>query len=319
MKTVGRNTLKLTVLLSLILFSLSYAQTTYPITVRHEAGETTIEAKPERIVTLSEEVAELVAVLGEKSVGHATRRPAGAEIGEGLNLDTPLADTLSEATFVGEVGEPSLEAILGTDPDLILAYADEGNFMASGGHEQLSAIAPTLVFSFAADGEISWVEPLRKTALALDKTEEADAYIADFETQLRDLAASFAPIIAETPTMSYFFWPNPEANFILGPNHYFAPILTRLGFDIHVPEGVELQGGVSGPMSLEALANLETDVVMALRLVPGTGEEPARIPAEELVQQSGIPYVRYPLPPLESQAGPVTDLVRAEKLLELMQ
>lgn len=306
------------VLLSLTVLSLSYAQTTYPITIQHEAGETTIEVKPTRIVTLSEEVAELAAVLGEKPVGHATRRPVGAGVGETLALDTPLAETLSDAVFVGEVGEPSLEAILAADPDLILVYTNEGNFMANGGYEQLSAIAPTLAFSFVADGEISWLEPLRKTALALDKTDAAEAYIADFNAQLDTLAGDFAPIVAATPVMSFFFWPSPEANIILGPNHYFAPILTRLGFDISVPEGVELRGGVSGMMSLESLADLDADVVMALRLVLTVGEEPAPVPAEDLIRQSGLPYVRYPLPPLEGQAGPITDLVRARTLLELM-
>lgn len=310
---------KFAVLLSLILLTLSHAQTSYPVTITHEVGETTIEARPERIVTLSEEVAELVAVLGEKPVGHATRRPTGAGVGDTLRVNTPLAEALSEAAFAGEVGKPSLEVIVGTDPDLILVYTNEGNFMANGGYEQLSAIAPTLAFSFASDGEISWHEPLRKTALALGKSEAAEAYIADFNAQLDELATSFAPIVEARPTMSFFFWPSPDANFVLGPNHYFAPVLKRLGFDIHVPEGVELQGGVSGMMSLEALANLESDVVMALRLVPAVGEEPAPVPAEDLVRQSGIPYVRYPLPPLEGQAGPITDLVRARTLLELMR
>lgn len=306
-------------LLFALIVSLSFAQTTYPITITHEAGETTIPARPERIVTLSEEVAELVAVLGEQPVGHATRRPAGANLGEQLSLNTPLAEALSEATFVGEVGEPSLEAIVATNPDLIIVYTNEGNFMANGGYEQLSAIAPTVAFSFVASGEISWYEPLRQTARILDKSAEAEAYITEFDNQLSALADDFAPIVAEMPTITFFFWPNPEVNAILGPNHYFAPILDRLGFTIDVPEGIQLRNSVSGMMSLESLADLDADFVMALRLVRSVGESPAPVPAEDLVRQSGIPYVAYPLPPLEGQAGPITDLVRARTLLALMQ
>lgn len=308
------------VLLSFVFCTVvAFAQTSYPVTIEHEAGETTIDTKPTRIVTLSEEVAELVAVLGEKPVGHATRRPVGVEVGGTLSLSTPLAEALAEAAFVGEVGEPSLEAILQTDPDLIIVYTNEGNFMANGGYEQLSAIAPTLAFSFVASGEISWYEPLRKTALALDKSAEAEAYIEDFVAQLDGLAEDFASIVASAPTMSFFFWPNPEVNAILGPNHYFAPILQRVGFNIHVPDNIELRGGVSGMMSLESLADLEADVVMALRLVRDVGDDPQPVPAEDLVKQSGMTYIAYPLPPLEGQAGPITDLVRARTLLELMQ
>lgn len=300
-------------------FSLGLAQTSYPISIEHEAGQTTIATKPVRIVTLSEEVAELVAVLDEKPVGHASRRPTGANLGETLHLNTPLTTALSEATFVGEVSEPSLEAILQTDPDLIIVYMNEGNFMANGGYEQLSAIAPTLAFSFVANGEISWYEALRKTALALDKTAEAEAYIEHFNSQLDDLAEAFKPIVSATPRMSFFFWPNAEVNAILGPNHYFAPILERLGFEIQVPEAAMLQNGVSGMLSLEALSEIDADIVMALRLVSNVGEVPNPVPAETLIEQSGIPYIAYPLPPLEAQAGPITDLVRARALWELMR
>ncbi|MEM6431475.1 MAG: hypothetical protein AAF708_19715, partial [Deinococcota bacterium] len=70
---------------------------------------------------------------------------------------------------------------------------------------------------------------------------------------------------------------------------------------------------------LESLIDLDTDVVMALRLVRRVGDAPTPVPAEDLVRQSGIPYVAYPLPPLEGQAGPITDLVRARTLLALIQ
>lgn len=295
------------------------AQVAYPVTIEHELGETIVQAEPVRIVTLSEEMAELVAVLDEAPVGHAARRPVGADIGAAMDLSTPLADALSGATYVGLVGEPSLEAIAQLRPDLIIAYTNEGSFVASGGYDQLSAIAPTLAFSFEADGEISWYEPLRTVATALDRQAEADAYIAGFEAQLDELQTAFAPIVADTPRMSFFFWPNPSVNFVLGPNHYFAPILQRLGFEIVVPEGVELRNGVSAPVSLEVFASIDTDVIMALRLTPEPGAEPQPVPAEELVLEAGFPYVAYPLPPLEGQAGPITDLERARKLLELMR
>ncbi|MEM6430586.1 MAG: hypothetical protein AAF708_15205 [Deinococcota bacterium] len=70
---------------------------------------------------------------------------------------------------------------------------------------------------------------------------------------------------------------------------------------------------------LESLIDLDMDVVMTLRLVRRMDAAPALVPAEDLVRQSGIPYVTYPLPPLEGQAGPITDLVRARTLLALMQ
>lgn len=84
--------MKTGLVLCLMTLSLAFTQTSYPVTIEHEVGETVIEEKPTRIVTLSEEVAELVAVLGEKPVGHATRRPAGAA--ESVRLAETASNTL---------------------------------------------------------------------------------------------------------------------------------------------------------------------------------------------------------------------------------
>lgn len=103
--------------------------------VVHAAGETCVPENAERVVALEWTYVEELLALGLQPVGVADIEGYNVYVQIPLELDASVAD-------VGTRQEPNLEAIAALNPDLILAV----NFRAGQNYEQLSAIAPTIVF-----------------------------------------------------------------------------------------------------------------------------------------------------------------------------
>jgi ABC-type Fe3+-hydroxamate transport system substrate-binding protein len=152
----------------------------------------------------------------------------------------------------------------------------------------------------------------------LGRDARARSYIAGFQAQLASLKTQFAPIVNRTPRVTIIFMPNPNVTFLLGSESGFVPMLRQLGFQYTVPANANVPGNAGGSVALEALPSLQTDLVIALRLKTGAGDAP-KLPAEALLERGGAKLIRYVLDPLESQSGPITDLLRARGLLSLMR
>ncbi len=90
---------------------------------------------------------------------------------------------------IGDQWNPSLEAILMAQPDLILTHANVHDKV----YDQLNAIAPTAAYlgtEVGADGQVhrrSWDDLFRDTAQTVGKTEEAERIIADLQSRIHDL------------------------------------------------------------------------------------------------------------------------------------
>ena len=130
---------KLSVLISLILFGISYAQNCEDsfCPFEHAAGTTCIPQNPERIVTTQDQNALLPLLeLGVKPVGSAGLVGDDGETSfrrvEGHNTEG--------IAFVGSYGEPNLEAVAAQQPDLIIGPPFQENI-----YDDLSAIAPTVL------------------------------------------------------------------------------------------------------------------------------------------------------------------------------
>jgi iron complex transport system substrate-binding protein len=145
-------------------------------TIQHAMGETkNVPAEPKRVVVLTNEGTEAVLALGIKPVG-------AVKSWTGNPFYDHIAKEMEGVTVVGEEGQPNLEAIAALKPDLIL-----GNKMRHEKvYEQLSAIAPT-VFSETLRGE--WKNNFKFYADALNKKEEGDKIIADWEKRIADFKA----------------------------------------------------------------------------------------------------------------------------------
>jgi iron complex transport system substrate-binding protein len=297
----------------------SLAQTQYPITVKHDLGQTSINAQPKRIVVYSEEVAEIAHVLGIKPVGYISRRPAGASLGAPINdLNSSIAKTLRGATWLGLVGTPSLETMLTLRPDLILAFTGEGAYLRGDGFKNFSAIAPTLAYSFDVAKNISWADTLQDVGRVLNLETRAGNYLRSYNSKLELLKASFEPIVKRSPKVTMLFMPNANVTALLGAKHPFSLVMTKLGFTLSLPTGATIANGSSAPISAEGLTKIDADIVIALRLQNPDGTL-TRVPNEDVLAKLKTKYIPYSLPPLEPSSGPVTDLVRAETIFRALR
>jgi iron complex transport system substrate-binding protein len=176
------------------LVTTAFAQDAFPVTIAHALGETTIDAKPERVVTWGWSAQDVVLDLGITPVGMPFFAYGGGDDGvlpwteaaiteRGLDMPTVLPDT----------PEAPLEAIAALDPDVIIApYSG----VTAEEYELLSAIAPVVAYP-DKPWLIRWQDVVTLTGQALGESEKAATLIADTEAYLAEEAAAY-PDIAGT-------------------------------------------------------------------------------------------------------------------------
>lgn len=160
----------------------SPAATSYPITVTHDGGETTVDSQPRRIVALEWHLVEDLLVMGIQPV-------AIADI-EGfktwVTIDAALADDVQD---VGTRQEPSLESLEAAEPDLILGL----DYRDIAIYDSLAAIAPTILMSsYPQEEGVTPLENvrdrLRREGWFLDHADEVEAAIATMDATIEDQA-----------------------------------------------------------------------------------------------------------------------------------
>lgn len=127
------------------------------------------------------------------------------------NFPPLLGEGRGEVEPIGDVGSPSLERISTLDPDLILYTGGYSGIDA----ESLSEIAPTVVYDqqgIALDTERS----LRFVAEIVNRQEEAERLISDFDERLEE-AASTLDLEGRTFSVPLLFTGDPTFN-IYGPD-----------------------------------------------------------------------------------------------------
>ena len=151
------------------------------ITLIHDAGTTTFDSPPQRIVALTWSHTEILLTLGTVPVGVATI--SGYK--KWQSNHPPLPEGVTE---VGHRGNPSLEAIARLKPDLILGY----NFRHENLYGRLNQIAPTLLYRqypSANDPDFRYYDQLiritRELGKLLNKSEAAEHSINDMQRAIR--------------------------------------------------------------------------------------------------------------------------------------
>lgn len=145
--------------------------------VQHKLGTICIPTEPERIVALDpRHLADPLLALGVKPVGMAVPIYQG---NEGLLGLTP--EHIEGIENIGDAYQPSMEKILGLDPDLILAM----DFAHDQVYEQLSAIAPTILIDYESNS--SFKQNLRYLAQIFNKDAEAENVISQYQNRIDEL------------------------------------------------------------------------------------------------------------------------------------
>ncbi|GHG16072.1 ABC transporter substrate-binding protein [Streptomyces filamentosus] len=157
----------------------------FPRTLTHAMGKSEIKAAPKRVVVLDVGELDNVVSLGVQPVGYA---PSEGDDG----IPGYLAEDAGSPKSVGTINNLNLEAIANLQPDLILG----SQLRAADKYDELSKIAPTV---FSIRPGFTWKENYLLNAAALDKTAEAKAKLAAYETKAKKLGEDVGP---NKPTVS---------------------------------------------------------------------------------------------------------------------
>ena len=230
----------------------------FPVTIEHTYGETTIEAPPERIVTVGLTEQDALLALGIVPVG--TTEWFGEHPGAVWPWATDELDALDAETpvVVGDGTAVNYEMVAAQRPDLILAvYAG----LTPDDYDKLAAIAPTVAQPEAyVEYGVPWEELTRTVGAAVGLPDEADALVAEVE-------AEFAAVVADHPEFdgasSVMATPY-EGTFVYGPEDARGRFLTALGFELP-PDLVEVTGEeYGGNVSAERADLLDVDAIVWL-------------------------------------------------------
>lgn len=212
----------------------------FPVTIEHALGEATIEAAPERVVTIGWGSQDTVLALGTVPVGVPADTWAG-------DPDTGLLPWTAQAvedlggelptTFV-DLPEVDVEAVAELQPDLILATYSG---ISPEVYAQLELIAPTVAYP-DQPWLVSWQDQTLINGRALGQAEEAEQLVADMEELLAETGAenpslagtTFAYVYTGTDgTLSAYVEGDPRVDMLTGLGMELAPGVAGL----EAPEG----------------------------------------------------------------------------------
>ncbi|MFF5428324.1 MULTISPECIES: ABC transporter substrate-binding protein [unclassified Streptomyces] len=157
----------------------------FPRTLTHAMGKTELKTAPKRVVVLDVGELDNVVSLGFQPVGYA---PSEGDDG----IPGYLKKDAGAPKSVGTINNLNLEAIANLQPDLILG----SQLRAADKYDELSKIAPTV---FSIRPGFTWKENYLLNAAALDRTAEAKAALAAYETKAKKLGTDIGP---NRPTVS---------------------------------------------------------------------------------------------------------------------
>jgi iron complex transport system substrate-binding protein len=229
---------------------------TWPVTIAHKYGETTIEAEPKRVLALGYNEQDAILALGIKPIAvrywfgeepHAVFPWAQDELGDA----TPEVLTM---TF----GELDIEAIAALQPDFISAvYAG----ITAEEYALLSRIAPTLAQSSEhIDFGAPWQEMTLMVGQALGREAQARELVADVESRFA-MARSAHPDWAGKQVVVGAPRGDGQFGFVASQDGR-ARVFTELGFEVPA-EFDEIAGEQFwGMLSLERSDLLDQDLIV---------------------------------------------------------
>lgn len=299
--------MKTLMVLLLFVFGVIFAQESFPVTVTDDMGRNvTFGSVPERIVVVREELLEVLITLGVQPVGYSGRieAPTGDLVTEHPYLPQKV---LGIPTYLGTGEELSLERVVSLKPDLILFPSDggaEGSILDS-----LAAIAPALAFDLQARG--AWQRVAVKLGAVFGKETRAAEAVSSFETETDVLRADLSGVVNEAPRAAVLYLPASTSTFVLGRDFALGGLVEALGFDTVKPAGLDLGPSGAAEISLEALANLETDTVFTIQFSEGVQES---FQVETFLASMGVPVVRVVLEPNRPYTGAISERFYLEQI-----
>lgn len=226
---------------------------TGPITIEHSYGETTLDAPPERIVSLDTQWTDVLTALDAPLVGAAV-------LGEGGGEPLPWQELGDDVELLPVTDGIPYEAVAGLTPDLIVITYGA---VEEADYERLSEIAPTIPLLGEEDVD-PWEDIAAAAGEILGAPDDAAALVAEAEEMAADLRAELPGLEGRTVAFANYV-PGDVIYVLTNPGDGANVFFTRLGLELD-PELVGQDDQATGRMelSLEHIDQLDSDFLALL-------------------------------------------------------
>jgi iron complex transport system substrate-binding protein len=213
--------------------STTVAVADFPVTV----GDLTLDAEPQRVVSMSATATEMLFAIG-----------AGEKLVAVDNFSNYPAETASLEKV--DAYQPNVEAISALQPDLVIISYDPGNLI-----EQLNALSIP-VFSANAVANLDGVyEQITQLGSLTGRSDEAMSVVATMQSEIGEIVAG---ITKTDPPLTYFYELDPTL-YTITSNTFVGGVMSSLGL-VSIADGVEA-GNDYPQMSAEVLVEKDPDII----------------------------------------------------------
>jgi iron complex transport system substrate-binding protein len=244
----------------------------YPITIQHALGETVIEKKPERIVTLAWCNQDVPLALGVVPVGMSE---ANWGVLDGSGMLPWQKDRVEELggspVIFKDTDGYDFEAISEVGPDVILC-ASSG--LSQEEYATLSKIAPTIAYPGLA-WQTGWRDQVLVNAKGMGMEEEGRQIVADVEALLAEKLALYPQLKGKNAAFAWIDAADFSTISFYTPTDTRSAFLKDLGFA--VPDSIAKMAVESGDFYVTISAEnadlvSDIDIIITYALADGTLE-----------------------------------------------
>ncbi|GAA1477043.1 iron-siderophore ABC transporter substrate-binding protein [Nocardioides aestuarii] len=232
----------------------------FPVTIEHDLGETTIEAEPQRVVTLGWTDQDLVLSLGVVPVGATKLTWGGNDAGSSDWFDAALEEVGGEQPVrLDDTDGTPIDEVAELAPDVILAT---NSGITEKDYAKLSKIAPVVAYP-EAPWVTSWDTSLDMVGAALGRSELADEVAADTERVIADAREAYPQLEGTSVVFAYLTAADLSTIGIYGAEDNRVRTLTEFGMtNAPIVEDVVKPGQFYGSISAERASSVDADVLL---------------------------------------------------------
>ena len=205
----------------------------FPVTV----GDLTLNAEPQRIVSMSATATEMLFAIG-----------AGDKVIAVDNFSNYPAQT-AELEKV-DAYQPNVEAISALEPDLVIISYDPGNLV-----EQLNALSIPVFAAYAVSNLDGAYEQLEQLGALTGRLAEAVQLSATMQAEIAEIVAG---VTKTEPPLTYFYELDPTL-YTITSNTFVGGVMASLGL-VSVADGVEA-GNDYPQLSAEVLVDKDPSII----------------------------------------------------------
>ncbi len=212
---------------------------TFPVTVSVGDDDVTLAERPERIVSLSPTATEMLFAIG------ADEQVVAVDTHSNFPPEAPTSDL---SGF-----EPNVEAILGYEPDVVVASSDPGGLVSG----LAAAQVPTIVHAAAGSLDDAYAQ-IEQLGAATGHVADAARLVARMRSEIGDIVAQAA---GRGEGLSYYHELDTSL-FSVSSDTFIGEVYGLLGLDNIADEAAERAGSPYPQLSAEYVVEADPDLIL---------------------------------------------------------